>query len=215
MQHDRLAVTDQRGILLLQRAIGRPGPALRPVGRQLRAPARHIAGDALRLLFRCQDEIGEPGARQPLRDRGFRSLRRRRRGPFVGCPAGDDRYIVARLARQRAVAGQPCADAPGAGVVAGRGETEIAEPVAQVAQIARRMAQRPDRIERIGKAAPIGGARHELRDALRAGAAYRPRVEAALLPDDAGEELDRKLILRRVLLERAADVVRGRCYVRR
>jgi hypothetical protein len=77
------------------------------------------------------------------------------------------------------------------------------------------MAQRPDRIERIGKAAPVGGARHELRNALRAGAAHRPRVEAALLPDDAGEELDRKLILGRVLFERAADVVRGRRYVRR
>ena len=72
------------------------------------------------------------------------------------------------------------------------------------------MAQRPDRIERIGKAAPIGGARHELRDALRSGAAYRPRVEAALLPDDAGEEFDRKLILRRILFERAADVFGGR-----
>src|SRR5262249_5279476 len=57
---------------------------------------------------------------------------------------------------------------------------------------------------------PIRSAWHELRNALRAGAAHRPRVEAALLPDDAGEELDRKPILRRLLFERAADIVSGR-----
>ena len=72
------------------------------------------------------------------------------------------------------------------------------------------MAQRLDRIERIGKPVPIGGLRHELRDAFGALVADRAGVEAALLPDHAGEELDRKLVLRRVLLDRAADVVGGR-----
>jgi hypothetical protein len=72
------------------------------------------------------------------------------------------------------------------------------------------VAQRLDRIERVDKPAPVRGARHELRDALRAGAAHRARVEAALLPDDAREELDGKAVLGRVLFDRAADVVRGR-----
>ena len=80
--------------------------------------------------------------------------------------------------------------------------------VAQFAQIAGRMTQRLDRIERIGKTAPAGGARHELRDALGALGAYGQRIEAALLPDDAGEEFDRQTIFRRRLLDGAADVFR-------
>src|SRR4029077_9512752 len=88
MQYDRLTVADQRGVLLLDSAIGRPGPALRPIGGKLHAPARHVRGDALRLLLRCPDQISKPRARYALRDRGLRGLRRRRRGPLVRRPAG-------------------------------------------------------------------------------------------------------------------------------
>jgi hypothetical protein len=107
------------------------------------------------------------------------------------------------------MAGQERADAPGPGIVSRRGETEIAELGLQVVQITRRIFQRLDRIERIGKPAVPRRRRHELRDALRALPAHRKRIEAALLPDDASEELDRQCILRRVLLDGAANVVRG------
>ena len=127
MQHDRLAVADQRGILPLQHAVGLPGAALGPVGGELRAPARHMRGDLMRLLLRRQDEVGEPGAGHALRDRRLGLLRRRGRGPFIDGPAGDDGDIVARLARQRPLAGKPGAHAPRPGIVAGGGEPEIAE----------------------------------------------------------------------------------------
>ena len=76
------------------------------------------------------------------------------------------------------------------------------------------MFERFDRIEWIGKAVPIRGARHELRDAFGAFAADGERVETALLPDHAGEELDRQAVLRRVLFDCAADIVGGRRILR-
>jgi hypothetical protein len=53
-----------------------------------------------------------------------------------------------------------------------------------------------ERVEGVGKTALPRGRRHELRHALRAGAAYCRRVEAALLPDQPGEEIDRQIIFR-------------------
>src|SRR5262249_25642784 len=76
----------------------------------------------------------------------------------------------------------------------------------QIAQIARRILQSLDRIERIDEAAIVRGSRHELGNALRALAAHRARVEAAFLPDDAGEELDRQFVLGRILFKRAANI---------
>jgi hypothetical protein len=49
-----------------------------------------------------------------------------------------------------------------------------------------------------------------LGDALRAFVAHRARIEAAFLPNDPGEELDRQLVLGGVLFERAADIVGSR-----
>jgi hypothetical protein len=51
-----------------------------------------------------------------------------------------------------------------------------------------------DRLERVGKAMPTGGRRHELPacGALRADCV---RIETALLPDHAGKELDWKGVL--------------------
>jgi len=91
-----------------------------------------------------------------------------------------------------------------------RGEAEIAELVAQVVQIACRIAQRIDRVERIGKARKICRLRHELRNALGAFVAHGARVETALLPDHASQKLDRQLVLRRGILQRAADIVGSR-----
>jgi len=51
--------------------------------------------------------------------------------------------------------------------------------------------KRLGRIERIGKPAPLRGAGHKLRDALRAGRTDSVRFEAALLPDQPLEEIVR------------------------
>ena len=154
--------------------------------------------------------LRQPRAGNTQRDGGFRVFRRVGRSPVVGGPAGDDADVIARLFRQRPPARKPRAYPPRSGIVAGGGEAEIAELFAQFAQIARRMAQRLDRIERIGEPVPIGGLRHELGDAFGALVADRAGVKAALLPDHAGEEFDRKLVLRRVLFDRAADIIGGR-----
>jgi hypothetical protein len=47
------------------------------------------------------------------------------------------------------------------------------------------------RLERVGKAAPTGSRRHELRDAGGSLRADSTRIEATFLPDRAGKELDR------------------------
>ena len=61
------------------------------------------------------------------------------------------------------------------------------------------MPQRLNRIERVGEAVPTGGPRHELSNAFGSLRAGSPRIEAALLPDHSGKELDGKGILRRRL----------------
>src|ERR1700722_13949474 len=129
VQHDRLAVADQGGVALLHIAVDFPRLAFGQMRGDLNAPARHVSGDALRLLLRRQNKIGEPRARHALRDGGIGVLWRRRRGPFVGGPAGDDGDVVAGFARQLARAREPFADAAGPGIVTGGGEAEIAEAV--------------------------------------------------------------------------------------
>ena len=66
---------------------------------------------------------------------------------------------------------------------------------------------RCDGVKGVGKTAPARGRRHELRHALRAGAAHRRRVEAALLPDQPGEEIDRQIVFRRCGREGLTDPV--------
>ena len=48
-----------------------------------------------------------------------------------------------------------------------------------------------DRLERVGKAMPTGGRRHELRDACGALRADRTRIEATFLPYDADKKIER------------------------
>ena len=50
------------------------------------------------------------------------------------------------------------------------------------------------RVERIGQPALLRRAGHELRHALRPGAAHRPDAEAALHPDEACEEVDGQVV---------------------
>jgi hypothetical protein len=75
--------------------------------------------------------------------------------------------------------------------------------------------QRRDRIERISKPAKTRGRGHELGNALGPLGAHRMGVEAALLPDHAGEELHRQVVLGGVLLDGAADIVGDGRIVRR
>src|SRR6516165_6769348 len=129
----------------------------------------------------------------------MRRLALARARPLVDGNAGDGEHVVARLRRQRPAPRQELAQPPRPGVVGGGGEPEIAELVGELAQEFRRLRQRLHRIERIEQAALGGGARHELGDALRAVAAARARadhvrLEAALLPDHAREELERQVL---------------------
>src|SRR6266699_4646250 len=96
---------------------------------------------------------------------------------------------------------------PWAGIVRGCREAEISELAPQVAQEFRGFGDRFNGVKRLGKTAPARGRRHELRHALRAGAAHRRRVEAALLPDQPGEEIDRQIIFRRRRCECLTDAV--------
>ncbi len=147
------------------------------MGSELHAPARYVGGDPLRLLLRRQDQIGQPrdnvalrpahtgstiGSRSPINeakraghalwDSGFGALRRRAGRPFVGSPASDRGHVVARFARQRAVAGKPRAYSSRTGIVGRRGESEIAKPVPQFAEITCRVTQRLSCFVRSGRA---------------------------------------------------------------
>lgn len=69
------------------------------------------------------------------------------------------------------------------------------------------MAQCLDWIERIGKAMPVRGARHKLRNARGTLGAHRAGIETTFLPDDPGKELHGKSVLRRCLLQCVANVI--------
>ena len=69
------------------------------------------------------------------------------------------------------------------------------------------MAQRLNRIERIGESVPASGLRHELCDARSTLWAHSAGIEAALLPDHASEKFDGEAILCRSLFQRPANVV--------
>jgi hypothetical protein len=69
------------------------------------------------------------------------------------------------------------------------------------------MAQRLNRIERIGKAVPASGLWHELCDTRSALWAHGAGIEAALLPDHASEKFYGEAILCRSLFQRPANIV--------
>jgi hypothetical protein len=115
--------------------------------------------------------------------------------------------IRIRLPRQATPAGKPIANPPGSGIVGGCRKPEVPELTPQVAQKLCGVGNRFDWIKGVGKTARVRRRWHELRHALRAGAAYCRRVEAALLPDQPGEEIDRQLIFRRRRGEGVTDAV--------
>ena len=129
-------------------------------------------------------------------------------GPFLCGAAGYDPDIGFGLLRQELALCQPVLDALGAGIIGGGGKAEIAELHAQAAQQRRRLRQRLDRIEWIDEADLMGRPGHELRDALRAGVADGEGIEPALLPDQAREKLQRKIVSRGRPVEHRADRIR-------
>ncbi len=136
------------------------------------------------------------------------------RGPVVDGGAGDGDDIIAGLLRHAAGAGEPILHPARTCVVGRGGQTEIAELVTQFAQKLGRFRQRLHGIKRIEQAALARGARHELRDALRALAAARHRphrigLKAAFLPDHAGKELDRQVVRPRRRLDHQAHRLAG------
>jgi hypothetical protein len=60
-------------------------------------------------------------------------------------------------------------------------------------------------VKRVSKTAPVRCRRHELRHALCPGPAYSRRIEAALLPDQPGKEIDRQIIFCCCCRERITD----------
>ena len=165
-------------------------------------PARYVGSNTLRLLSRRQDQVGQPRAGHSLRYRGFGILRRRRRRPFVRCPAGDDGHVVARFrqAAERWLASHALTRLWTC-IVGCRSEPEIAKTVSQFAQITppNGVAPRSDRTgwrDRANSAV----ARHKLRNALGSLGTHSAGIEATFLPDHAGEKLDGQSVLCRRLL---------------
>jgi hypothetical protein len=188
--------------------------SFRPMAGQLHPPRspRRVGREvdtAARTGRHQPGELDAPLAFRRARGRCVRGLHLRRRlsHPGLRAVAGDDADIGLRLPRQAATAGEPCLDLGGAGIVGRRGQAQVAtECRAQFAQVARRLAQRLQRLECVDEPPHCGGSGHELGDALRARRAHRRWVEAAFLPDQTGEELFRELVVGRRLGQRAADL---------
>jgi hypothetical protein len=72
------------------------------------------------------------------------------------------------------------------------------------------MAQRFDWVERIRKAVPAGGLRHELGDARRPLGTHGASIETAFLPDRAGEKFNWQGVVRCRFLQARTNLVRRR-----
>ncbi len=114
-------------------------------------------------------------------------------------------HIRVGLPRQATSAGKPAANPPGSRIVGGCRKPEVSEFAPQVAQELCGVGDCFDWIKGVGKTARARGRWHELRHALRACAAYGRRIEAALLPDQPGEEIDRQVIFCRCRREHITD----------
>jgi hypothetical protein len=106
---------------------------------------------------------------------------------------------------------EPRAYSPRTGVVSRCGQSEVAKLIAQFAQIPRRVAQRVHWVERVSKAVPAGRLGHELSNARCPLGADGTSIETAFLQDHASEKFDGERVLRRCLLQRPTNLVRGRC----
>ena len=126
--------------------------------------------------------------------------------PFLHRLAGDHAHIVARFLRQPGALRQPVGHALRPRIVGGGRKAEIAEAVDQRAQQLGRSRQRLASVEGIIQANALGRVGHELRDAHRADRADRHMIEAALLPDQVGEEAERQRVRLRDLDEAGAKL---------
>ncbi len=126
--------------------------------------------------------------------------------PVFDRASGDDGHEGPGFASHATSAGEKAADAPLATVVGGSGEAEIAELAFEKAEIFGGADQRLGGVERIGEGSQRGGGRHELGDAHGAGGAHRLRIEAALLPDQAGKEALRQPVVGSGAGDRVANV---------
>ena len=134
--------------------------------------------------------------------------------PVLRAPAGHDPDIGLRLRWQCPLSRKPAPHPPRTGIVGGSGESKIAKLLAQLAQKFGRLRQCLGRVERIAQQALGGRHRHKLRNALgllttACHGSYYIGSEPALLPDDASEELERKLIGRCGSLDHLADGLRA------
>jgi len=110
-----------------------------------------------------------------------------------------------RLSRQRAPAREPGLHACRPAIVGGGRQTQIAEALAQIGKQFGRFRDRLLGIERIGEPALGRRSGHELCDALRACAARDAGPEAAFLPDQPREEIDRHAARCRGAFDHAAQ----------
>ena len=105
--------------------------------------------------------------------------------------------VGAGLGGQAAFVGDEALGAGLAAVVGDRGEADVAEVAGELGEVARGGDERLGRVEGVGEAAQLGGAGHELGDALGAGRADRGGVEQAFLPDQPREEARGRAAFRR------------------
>src|SRR5262249_51479262 len=129
--------------------------------------------------------------------------------PLLGGLPRYNPHIRVGLPRQATPASKPVANPPRSRIVGGCREPEVSEFAPQVAQELCRVGDCFDWIKGVGKTARARSRRHELRHALRPCTAYRRRIEAALLPDQPGEEIDRQIIFSRCRRERITDARDG------
>jgi len=92
------------------------------------------------------------------------------------------------------LASKPIPNTLGSGIVRGCCEAEISKFATQAAQQLAGLRNCCERIERVFETARSCRCRHELSYALCTFPADRVRLEAAFLPDQAGEEIDRQII---------------------
>src|SRR3569832_1947283 len=123
--------------------------------------------------------------------------------------AGDDPHIGPRFSRKLPAVVLLIVNPTRPRIEGRRRKAEISGLAVQVVQQLTGLADRFKRIKGIFQTAQPRGARHELRDALRALPADRVRREAAFLPDETREEIDRQSVGRGRRRKRLADVSRG------
>src|SRR5208282_4213647 len=218
-EDERGHVSDNAIIIVLRAGEGAERGAFGEAGGDLHAPRREQAGNGGRGLRTMRDAEISDRRQAGLIGVGRSRRRRVRAAPFLDVVAGDRKDVVLRLERQNALAREPVGERVRPGVIGGRRQAEIAEAMGELGQKLRRRRDRGRRIERVGEPAVGGGARHELRDPLRARRTDCAGVEGALAPNEPGEEIDRQPLLPGRSLDDPAErrqrvVGRGRGLIR-